>query len=330
MTMKRPNVLALPLAALLTLTLLAACSAPLESAAATPAPAADAAYANESDAYDMAPAPMAPEPAAPADPAPAGDSGTDIAASADRKMIFSYNYALQTKDMTATLDALETAATGAGGYLISSERDTHGSEGAFRSALVVFRIPASLSGSFRFAVENAAHVTSMSEQGTDVTDEYFDVEARVNTLRVTEARLLALLEESGSLTELLELENKLGQIRLDLERLTGTLRTYDDLVALATFTVRVELVEEYTPPPERGFGYEVLTALSGSAEAALGVAQGFLLTLIYLLPYLILIAVVWLILRAALRNRKRRRDARKQETPPPDEPPRDNPPPPSA
>lgn len=80
----------------------------------------------------------------------------------------------------------------------------------------------------------------------NVTDEYYDIEARLKSLRTQEERLLALLEQSGSLEDIVQLEQALSDVTYEIEKLTGTLRNYDSLIEYMTVTIDLREVTRET------------------------------------------------------------------------------------
>ena len=291
---------------LLLLSLLASCggSAPFEpksnaayggnTAAATSAPggyAPSEAYAEDSTLYDVAKTSM--------------EYAAEMPVDTGRKIISNYSYRIETKEMTQVLAAIESAVASSGGYI--ARNDYGGREnGQYSYANLTARIPTRSAESFGKTLETVGNVLYSSGDSEDVTDAYIDTEARLTTLKVQEARLLDLLKQSGELADLLRIENELTRVRTDIERLTGSLRKYDNLVELATFDINIQNVVEYTPPAPATFTYNLNETVKNSLHVALAFAQSALFVLIYLLPYLIVAAVVLWIIFAA-RRRKRRK-----------------------
>ena len=72
----------------------------------------------------------------------------------------------------------------------------------------------------------------------DVTEEYYDVEARIKNKRVEEERLLKHLEQStGKLEDILKVEKEISRVRGEIERQQGRLQYLDKLSALTTVTI---------------------------------------------------------------------------------------------
>jgi hypothetical protein len=67
---------------------------------------------------------------------------------------------------------------------------------------------------------NIGTITLNTITGDDVTDQYFDAQSRLSALRVQETRLLVeLLEEAASLEDILDIEDRLSEVRYEIERL---------------------------------------------------------------------------------------------------------------
>jgi len=229
-----------------------------------------------------------------------------------RKIIFNYDYQLETKDMQATLNAIEAAVAASGGFVSYSNQSGRDDEGQFWYAQMTLRIPTRNAVFFEHAVEHAGHVRSKNSSGRDVTDEYFDIEARLRTLTTQETRLLELLRQSGDLSDLLQIERELTRVRTDIERLTGSLRRYDDLIDLATFTLYVHSVREFTPPTTTSFGTRLWQSVTGSLRGSLRFFQNSLIVLVYVLPYALAAGVIALIVfKVFFRKRRDRKNAAK-------------------
>ncbi len=79
----------------------------------------------------------------------------------------------------------------------------------------------------------------LAEQTTarDVTEEYTDLDARLRNLQAAETQLLTLLERADTVEDLLKIENRLAEVRQEIEQLQGRLNVLIDRIALATIHV---------------------------------------------------------------------------------------------
>ena len=76
--------------------------------------------------------------------------------------------------------------------------------------------------------------------------EYVDFESRKTSLLAEEQRLIELLEKAENLTDVIQLEDKLSEIRYEIDRIESSLRTFDSLVSYSTITLNVQEVKDYT------------------------------------------------------------------------------------
>jgi hypothetical protein len=245
-------------------------------------------------------------PAATPPPGAPGDTPGSAPVDALRKIIYNYDYQLETKDMAATLQAIEHAVAAAGGFVSFSNQGGRDDEGQFQFAHMTLRIPTRAAAFFEFSVENAAHVRSKNSSGRDVTDEYFDIEARLRTLATQETRLLELLRQSGDLSDLLQIERELTRVRTDIERLAGSLRRMDDLIDLATFTLNIYAVGEFTPPATTSFGARLGQTVNSSLRGFLLFLQNSLIVLVTLLPFLLLFGAIAYVIIVVCRKRAKK------------------------
>jgi len=240
------------------------------------------------------------------------ESATTIAANASRKVIFTYSYQLETITMNETLAALESAILTSGGYIENASYTGRKSDDQFANATLTCRIPIASVSAFKKTIETNGNVRAKSEVGRDITDEYYDVEARLTVLYSQEERLLYLLGQRGALSDLLEIERELNRVRTEIERLTGTLKKYDGLVDYATFKIEVYNVSEYTytPPEKETFLEQLGRSFLDSLDIALGVLQSLLIALVYILPYAVIAGLVAFICVRITRARRRKHPAK--------------------
>ena len=111
------------------------------------------------------------------------------------------------------------------------------------------------------------------------------------------------------MTSLLQIEERLTQVRYELESVTSQLRVYDNLVDYATVTLYISEVVEYTPVAEetiwdrigRGFSESWADIGSGAGDILVWLLAGS--------PYLLLLAVPVVIVVIIVKGiRKKRRN----------------------
>ena len=234
--------------------------------------------------------------------------------SSGQKIIVTAEFQVETSDFSKAVEALLDAVTRGGGY-VESMQQSGGTE-TNGSGTYVLRIPTQGMDSFAQEIGKIGTVTRRTQDSQDITDAYYDVEARLQAKKTQYSRILALMEKSGSLSDLLQLEKELAEIQTEIDQLTGQQQRYDKQVDYATITVQLwqtALSQTGNTP----FGSQALKALQDSCAVALTIVKGIGIAIIWLLPYLIIAAVVIAIVLFVTRKKRRARKAAKASAPSP-------------
>ena len=213
------------------------------------------------------------------------------------------------------ISALDKQIAAAGGYVESSESD--GNDGSYRDATVVARVPADKLDAFLETAQGLGSVTRKSVSARDVTEEYVDVESRIAAMTAERDALTELMRSAASLTEVLEVRDRLTQVIADLESYQARLKSLDSRIAYSTVTITLREVELITSS-EGGFWEEVGAGFVNNL-ARLGKAlRGFAVWFLGALPWFVFFALiglaVFLIIRGSVRRRRRRRQKARENT----------------
>lgn len=247
------------------------------------------------------------------------------------KMIYSADLTIQTTEYDDAISALESAVTNFGGFIERSNtygdlryNDDGSTRIVNRSADYTVRIPATRFGEFLAQADGLGNVLSTNRYAENVTSQYTDYEARLSSLRTQEERLLSMLEQTEDVESLIALEERLSDVRYELESIERNLRNLDRKIAYSTITISLQEVEIYTPtkPVQRTFGEKIRDAFSDGWRNFTRGFQSFVIDLIYALPGLILFllivgtAILLLVkLCKKRRLRKNRQKAASSDTP---------------
>ena len=243
---------------------------------------------------------------------------TDNAASGssipeNRKWIVTVNMDAETEDLDALLEHIASQIGDLGGYVENQwlSNGSRYSASRYRNASLTVRIPAEKVDSFTQQVTGVCNVVRSSKSLEDVTLTYVATESRMNALQTEEARLLELMEQAETMSDLLEIEARLTDVRYELESVTSQLRTYDNLVNYATIYLNIDEVTEYTPVEEETLWQRIsggfVRSLKGVGEAILDSA----VWLIVNLPYLVVFGAIAVAIIAILRRLRKRKAVKK-------------------
>ncbi|MEP6598993.1 MAG: DUF4349 domain-containing protein [Actinomycetota bacterium] len=234
-----------------------------------------------------------PAQAAPARPVPAHS------AVQQRAFVQTATVGLRVEQVDAAADQAAKAAERAGGRV---DGDARGGGG---SAHLVLRVPSAALDSMITALDALGAETSRTIEGTDVTAQQADINARIAATATSVARLQSLLARSANLSDLLALENQLTQRQSDLESMQAQQRALADQVALASITVDISgppSVAHRAAGGPTGFGGAIAAGWDGVVLAGRWVAA----VVGYALPILGLAAIVILAGRPVARRYARR------------------------
>ncbi len=148
------------------------------------------------------------------------------------KLIYRAELRVALVDPDAAAKALLGWVKANGGYLLEQ-----------RGNRLVVRIP---SANFHKAVEQVVSKGELIERQVhvdDVTEQYFDLEARIRNAEALRQRLVALMERATKVEDALRIEQELGRVSEQLEVLQGKLRRLRELVAYSTVGVEWVQVE---------------------------------------------------------------------------------------
>lgn len=242
------------------------------------------------------------------------------------KIIYTGFISMQTTEFDDSVASLEQTVKEFGGFVQDSGVQGNArtmSDGTTviqdRWAHYVVRIPAEKFDTFMTTAGGIGNVTNSSRSAQNVTSQYTDYEARLESLTVQEERLLEMLKKSGDLESLITLEARLSEVRYEIESIERNLRNLDQRLAYSTVELDISEVEKYTPyvPVTRTFGEKLADAFSDGWNGFIGGLEDLTLFLAESLLTLIIlgavITVVVLLIRKKLRKKHATADAPKAE-----------------
>lgn len=240
------------------------------------------------------------------------------------KIIYSSDVTVETTKFDETIGKVSTMVERYGAWIESSSvsgsnyYQTSRGNAAMRSASYTLRVP---SGRFRELMDNLSDLGNIPYSHIyteNVTSQYYDAQAHLKAYTTQENRLLEMMELAESVEDVIIIEDRLTELRYQIEALQSRLNNWDRRVSYSTVSLSVQEVREYTPEEKINptFGEELSKALKDGLYNAGQFLKDLLVTIVEILPVLlililILLLVIWLI-RKLIRGIKKRR-ARKAE-----------------
>ncbi len=267
-------------------------------------------------AYGISPAEVpAPAPAAQANGAAAETTPDER----PDKIIYSANAQVETTDFDGTLAKLDQMVQDYGGWIQSSSingsnyADRSRGRISRRSADYTLRIPSDRFQELMAGLSNLGNVPYSYVYTENVTAQYYDVQARLTAYTAQETRLLELMEKAETVEDIIRLEDRLTEVRYQIDSLRSSLKNWDRQVSYSSVYLSIAEVQEYSPEPQvqPSYSERLGSALRDGLRGTGNFFKNLLLWLVEALPVLVLLLVLILIPVLILRKRRKNRRAAK-------------------
>ncbi len=246
------------------------------------------------------------------------------AAPANRLVIQNADLSIVVPDVNARVNEIQVMAKAMGGFIVSvNVAQTYTSNGdKVPQAQIVVRVPQDkLDDALTQIKKNTVDVQNETRSGTDVTDQYIDLQSRLTAKQAAEQQLLKIMQNATKTQDVLDVYAQLQQVQSDIEVLKGQIKYTEQSAAMSAVSVNV-IAEETVKPIKIG-GWEPRGVANDAIQQLIYFWQAFINFLIrfflLILPVLITIGIplyiLFLILRWLLRRTRRPRAAVPVEEP---------------
>ena len=249
-----------------------------------------------------------------------GETETSAQLPQGRKFIITVNLDAEAEELDSALSAISEKLTALDGYM-ESQNIYNGSAYSgrrYRYANLTLRVPAEHLDEFTAVVGSVSNVVSSSRNTDDVTLQYVDTESRVKALETERDRLLELMEQAETMSDLLEIESRLTDVRGELERYASQLKVLDNQIDYSTVNLSLSEVTEYTPVAEKTRLEKIRDGFVDSVKGVWNLILDCVSFVLMNIPYILVFGLlIWGIVALVKRNRKKHpkkpKEAPKQE-----------------
>ena len=235
----------------------------------------------------------------------------------NQKLIRTVSMDVETKEFDSLMSAIQDKTGELGGYIENMDSyngSRYSGNHNVRNATLQVRIPQNKLDLFLSTVSDEANVVRRSENVTNVTLNYLDIQSHKESLQIEQERLLVLLERAEILEDIITLENRLSNVRYEIESMEKRLRSFDNQVEYSTVNLTVREVQELTVVVEeeettwqrisRGFRESLADIGNGFTEFFIW----FVVTAPYLVIWGIVIVAVVLFIKWRIRCSRKKRE----------------------
>jgi len=233
-------------------------------------------------------------------------TGTSLDILAQRKVIRNANLSVEVDDFYVAYGNLQAMITGIG-YISESNihRDFYTYENERRSRVtgeITIRVDARHFDTILNDVKGLGEVIDDRIYSTDVTDQYFDTEGRLKVLKIEYEYLEEYMRSLTKPEDIFKTRTRMTELQTEIERLTGTLNKWNDLVELSTIYVRMteKYPDEMTKSQRNTYWSRVENAFNRSITGIIDALGDLLIFIIQAIPVLlVLILAGWIVYRFA-------------------------------
>nr|WP_294935150.1 DUF4349 domain-containing protein [uncultured Flavobacterium sp.] len=165
---------------------------------------------------------------------------------------------------------------------------------------ITIRVPSASFDAFIAEIsQGVKHFDQKEISSQDVTEEYIDVEARLNAKRVLEKRYFELLNKATKISEMLEIEKQLSAIREEIEAKEGRLKYLQNRVSMSMVHLQM-----YTKnASESGATVSYFGKMWNALKDGFNNIATFFLGLLHIWPFILIFVIGFVFLRRRFRRK---------------------------
>ncbi|MBP3646955.1 MAG: DUF4349 domain-containing protein [Clostridia bacterium] len=237
----------------------------------------------------------------------AGGYGSAIAPQAqeNRKIVRTADLTVRTTAFDEAQEAARSLLASMGGYV----ENLYQYGETVRRVSLSMRVPSDRLDEFLTGAEGLGRVTDRSESATDMTTQYVDNQARLETLYAKRDRLNELLLKAEDVADLIEIESAIADTQYQIDSFESSQRSIDSRVDMSY--VNLTIIEE--TPASTAVADVTLTerlsaALKASVEWLGEFGRNVLVFVVMILPVAVPLAVVVIVWRLIARIRRKNKE----------------------
>lgn len=229
---------------------------------------------------------------------PIGGSTNPAVPLIERKITTQTDLSLLVKNVTESIGSVKTQAESVGGFMVNSSANYP--EGGATGYISV-RVPSTKLDGFLSSVRNlAVRVVSENISGTDVTDQYTDIDSRLSTLAQTKTTFEDIMRRATTVDEILRVQQSIFQVQDQIDSLKGQKKYLEDTTATSLVSVNLatdELSLPYAPASPWRPSVIFKTAVRSVVGSLRGLGTAAIWLAVYSVFWLPALALIWFLSR---------------------------------
>ena len=260
---------------------------------------------------------VAQDSAAPQD-APAGEvgiSGQSSRKNTNQKMIYRANMSVEVTEKVEPLAiSIQNFVETHNGYIEHMEQYRHGydpvTQEQLEGVVMSIRIPHDHYKKTLQTISDLGVVVNKTSSADDVTLQYSDIESTLKMYKIEQERLLEMLQnKTADIKDMIEVEKRLSEVRVEIEKQESARRALDSLINYDTIQLEIMQVRRVSASVEtKSFGTRIKSTFVKSVDEVVVFSQNLILAFTYMLiPISILVVIGVLIYIPISRVRRKKK-----------------------
>ncbi len=211
-----------------------------------------------------------------------------------RKIIVDVRLSLSVKDVEQALDMIKQRTESLKGYIANS--NSHKDKNERLYSYIEVKIPSKELDGFLEFVHGLGDVKDENRQTQDITEDYYDVQARLKHAKAQEQQLLEIMEQAKTIDEILKVQESIDVVQERIEQLQGKIKLWDQLVDMSSVAIDIQMDTKLVE--EDGQDIKIMSF----KEVGTGIKNGLVTTAKYTVNVLgyIVIGIFYLLIPAAI------------------------------
>jgi Domain of unknown function (DUF4349) len=235
--------------------------------------------------------------AAESESAPEMSKDIEMPPKTETQIIRTSTLRFETSDLNESYQNIQKAIVKHKGIL---QNDASGKDYASAFRNLTIRIPNTNFIAFLDEISKGVnHFDKKEISSQDVTEQYIDLESRMNSKKTLEKRYLQLLSKANKVSEIIEIEGKLAEIREEIEAKEGQFRYLKNQISMSTVTIEMYTNDALQSGETTSFGSKIWNEIkSGFNELS-----SFILGIISIWPFIIISILIFIFIKRKLKKK---------------------------
>ncbi len=194
------------------------------------------------------------------------------------------------------LSLARTLVEAEGGYIAGTVAQAGPVDSQIRTGVINFMIPAA---NFDTTIDQLSKVGKVQDEqitGTEVGAQYVDLNTRLANAEAQRTAMLTLLTQAKTISDMIAVQNQIGQITGQIEQLKGQIKYLDDHTSFSALTITMTDAAAIAQAP-RSDSWGFSTALADAAHNFMATVDYVVVGLGVIGPFLLLGAFGYLLWR---------------------------------